>query len=498
MQAINLYLFSQIHYDKCMEYEAMLSKRDEKRKIKEYEFQSVLSLVNLLVESGAKMECFEGFYFSYCIDHISKEFDLLKIKKNEKVLNVELKSNTVSEDKIKNQLKQNRYYLTHLGTDIFLYTYIKDTQTLYTLENDILRECNVEELIECMNEFDFYEKGDIKDLFRAKDFLISPLNTPEKFMNGSYFLTQQQQEIEEEIMKRAYAGYCENKWGITGNAGTGKTLLLYDIAKKCSQYGRCCIVHCGILCDGHKVLNQALNNVDIYSAKEIVSIDLSSYRYVFVDETQRIYSSILENLIDMTKRLNIFTVFSYDINQILSKKEKNRNIIEKLYCLDNYKEKILSDKIRTNKEISSFIRNLIDLNDRAKRKHSYEDIDILYAKDVVNAKKIINLYQKKRKYVFISYTQSQYIGNVIDKYNGDYNTHQVIGQEFDNVLIVLDINFRYSEDGRLQGKDHPNPDYIFHKLFYQGVSRTREKLCILVVENIELFDKIISIKENNL
>lgn len=75
------------------------------------------------------------------------------------------------------------------------------------------------------------------------------------------------------------------------------------------------------------------------------------------------------------------------------------------------------------------------------------------------------------------------------------NTHQVIGQEFNNVIFSMDNNFRYSEDDRLQGKQHPNPDYIFYKLWYQGVSRAREKLCILVIGNKPLFTKILSIKK---
>ena len=36
---------------------------------------------------------------------------------------------------------------------------------------------------------------------------------------------------------------------------------------------------------------------------------------------------------------------------------------------------------------------------------------------------------------------------------------------------------------RIQGKEHPNPDLLFYKLLYQAISRAREKLCVLVVEN---------------
>ena len=45
-----------------------------------------------------------------------------------------------------------------------------------------------------------------------------------------------------------------------------------------------------------------------------------------------------------------------------------------------------------------------------------------------------------------------------------------------------------------QGKIHPNPDYIFYKLWFQGVSRARERLCILIIGNEPLFNNILQVK----
>lgn len=56
------------------------------------------------------------------------------------------------------------------------------------------------------------------------------------------------------------------------------------------------------------------------------------------------------------------------------------------------------------------------------------------------------------------------------------------------------IIFSMLKMGILQGKMHPNPNYIFYKLWFQGVSRAREKLCILVIGNEELFKKLLSVK----
>lgn len=50
----------------------------------------------------------------------------------------------------------------------------------------------------------------------------------------------------------------------------------------------------------------------------------------------------------------------------------------------------------------------------------------------------------------------------------DFDTHHVIGQEFDKVVMLLDSSFYYDENGTLQGIPHPNPDYLYPNLFYQG------------------------------
>ena len=56
----------------------------------------------------------------------------------------------------------------------------------------------------------------------------------------------------------------------------------------------------------------------------------------------------------------------------------------------------------------------------------YSDIDVLFANNTEEAKRLINLYDEKG-YIFISYTQSMYNRNSIDLYPSNYDTHHVIG-----------------------------------------------------------------------
>lgn len=60
-------------------------------------------------------------------------------------------------------------------------------------------------------------------------------------------------------------------------------------------------------------------------------------------------------------------------------------------------------------------------------------------------------------------------------------------------LMLMDDSFYYDENGVLQGVPHPNPDYLYPNLFYQGITRVREKIALVIVNSPRLFEKISSI-----
>ena len=124
----------------------------------------------------------------------------------------------------------------------------------------------------------------------------------------------------------------------------------------------------------------------------------------------------------------------------------------------------------------------------------YRSIILNYANTVDEAQRLLKYY-RANGFKFINYSKSNYNESPFAAYEEDYDTHHVIGQEFDEVVMLMDASFFYSEDGELQGVPHPNPDYLYPNLFYQGITRVREKLAIIVVDNFELFSKIATILE---
>jgi DNA polymerase III delta prime subunit len=495
MYSVNLYALSRINdKDIFSKYYNFLSKRKKKIVVKKHEQESLKTLVDTLIANDIILDELDFFFYNYAIPQIGKEFDILKIDDNY-VLNIELKSQPVTEEAMKNQLLRNKYYLSHLQQEQYFFTYVDSINKFYTLsKSSKLLECSISQLITILKQMSNPYRENIDQLFRISDFLVSPLNTPQEFINDDYFLTQQQEDYKNQILN-----IISNKrsdlhqfFSIKGSPGTGKTLLLYDIAKKLCDENDCCMIHCGNLSNGHLYLNTKIKNLDIISAKQAGTIeDFSKFNFIFVDESHRIYNSTFNRIADSVKQSNTTCFWSLDARQTLSKAERRRDIASNVSALPTLIEYKLSDKIRTNVELASFIKALFDLS-KCQKNQIYTNVRISFANTPQEAKKLI-VYYKNLGYVFIHCTPSSYFSSSLDAYRGTYNTHSVIGQEFDNILMVMDKHFYYDQQGKLQATTHPNPDYLYDKLLYQGLTRVREKLSIIIIEDESLFNSIISI-----
>lgn len=495
MRGLNLYIFTRCAEPKDYAfYEKQLSKREEIiAQIKYDEIDTIKFLVKLLIQSEITMHELDNWFYSFTIPQISKEFDLLLIDRNRKVVNIEIKSQETTVQKIEKQLIQNKYYLSNIADEIMSFTFIKKGENSYDLYryDEDLQKSTLVDLISCIRRIKNPVTDNIEELFKPNDYLISPINTPDAFLSGNYFLTNQQAEIRREVLNNIQSK--AQLYGIKGSAGTGKSLLIYDLAIEFAKYGSVCVIHSGNLSDGHRYLNSKVQNINIIPARSVSEELIEHYKYILVDETQRLYKSALDIIIESFNLGKVSVcVFAYDFVQVLSKKERQRNNPGRLKSISGYKEFELSTRIRSNKEIFSFVRNMMILSDKPPRKVNYKNVDVVCANTIEEAKDFKNYFVDKG-YKFITLTPSQYVKNEIDQFAGNTNSHEVVGQEFDRVVVILDSNFRYSEEGVLQAKQHPNPDYLFANLFYQNITRARERLAVIIYKNPEMFSKILQI-----
>lgn len=490
MKPVNLYEFSKsfvLSETPLTVYEKFNSKRDEAIQIKRKEIETIEKCIFALSDFVG-LENWDGFYYSFSIPQISKEFDLLKLG-DAIVLNLELKSEFTSNEKLLKQLVRNNYYLSHLDKKIIEIVYVADKNIFYLLEDNRLVEITVASVAKFINGIDNFYDDEIEVLFRPSQFLVSPINTPEKFINGNYFLTDHQEEIKSAIIKSTKDNKTFKFFQVVGGAGTGKTLLIYDIAKQFSKILNVCVVHCAYLADGHDYLNKNLDKLEIISIKDLKDLHFDKYDGFIIDEAHRLYREQFQYICEKVKTLNKFCVFGMDGEQYLTKTEQKNNINEEVSKLERCEHYRLTAKIRTNKELADFIHILRNISIPVETK-SFPNVKIIYADNYDYANRLIKSYEKQ-EYKYISFTPSTYVSHNIDKLLRAENTHHVIGQEFDKVLMVINESFEYLEDGRLGAYEHPYPNYLFAQLLYQGLTRVREKLAIIILNNKTLFEKLL-------
>lgn len=443
-----------------------------------YRHQEILDICALIERISVTVDKYKGFIYGYVVPQLNKEFDLIKISKTA-CLNIELKSQMISEDCVERQLKQNYHYLKLLDRELRLFTFVSSTGKVYTLnENQELKESSFEILSAEINSFVEYEFINLDKIFEPKNILVSPLNTPERFLDGDYLLTQHQEKIKKDILQKIETNAQNQFFGVTGGPGTGKTLLIYDLAVELSKTKKVLLIHSGIVCDGHKKLNDVLENVNIIPARDLNEDSFEDVEVLIIDEAQRLYFYSLNLVESKVGQKDMICIFSYDPKQRLSKSEMNSKTTEKIQKLSKENTFKLTTKIRTNKELALFITCLFDFS-KFKEDYRFPNVKIIYEPDKMNAMKRIKEISHKG-YKYISFTGSMYNFR-LSYQESETNTHNVIGQEYDGVCMLLDSNWEF--DGKkLISKIHPNPNYIFLNLLYQGLTRVRKKLVLVVCQ----------------
>ena len=490
LQPINLYTLTRIrNMPDFTAFEKHLSRRKYKLQEREREIESLNILIDMLLEEGASSFSLDSFYYSYVIPQLGKEFDLLKFT-DSIIINIELKSEDVGEERSLKQLRNNRHYLKHIGCPVLSFVFISNTRDLYEYKNDKLCRQSMTHLCQVLKEYSVPADISVNELFKVSNFLVSPLCTPDRFLKEEYILTQQQETFKNNILNRLSSPDSPDFFYIEGSAGTGKTLLFYDLARKLSENDKCCLIHCGTLTAGHRVIADAIENLTIFSMNDITdNTDLSCFRFIFVDGAHRIDTALLEKTVFYVRENKKTCFFSFDKKQVLSRNETAAEITDKIKAITGICGMDLKNKIRTNKNMQSFISSLFSLR---RKNQNFSSVSILYAENNSEAAELIELY-KEKGYIFINYTGSKSQSSSIDYFkNLEYcTTHDVIGQEFDNIIMYMDENFYYDGQGFLRSHPHPHRNYIYTNLLFQGVTRVKEKLCIIVINNEPLFHTLL-------
>ncbi len=477
MKSISIYaLTRKQNIEHLQKLEQQLSGREHMLKMKEWELESMRALVGRLELHMQDVSALRLFY-SFQIPRLGKEFDLLQIRENQ-IINIELKSGAVSEEAIQKQLIQNRYYLSALGKPIQSYTYISSQNRLMRLTNhDHVIEASWNQLCAALQKEGKDYSDDIENLFRAEWYLFSPLTEPNRFLNKEYFLTAQQRDIKRQILKKI----CEEQTGyfsFSGLPGTGKTLLLYDIAMKLSNRQQVCIIHCGEAGKKWEILHKRLQRIDFLSDNQLeTQFSLEDYHAILVDEAHLLSVEKLNVLLDMSEDRPI--IFSSDSEEMISPKEIDQSTMKRMEELPNLQTFRLTNRIRTNAELSSFIQNMMHLPVR-KNQNEFPHVSVVYANDTKEADTLVQDYIRQ------GYQYFSQMGNAELGITAVRDTEQMV--------VMLDERYYYDEDQYLRSRNPMQNGQSEVRRLFHLLNQAKENLAFVVKENETLYGILLDMK----
>ena len=481
-----------------------MSGRKHYLKIKEWEIQDLKAFSARLEEVAENAYELE-FFYSFVMPKLGKEFDLLRVNVDY-VVNVELKSGDVPDEVIQKQLMQNRHYLGTLGRTIYSYTYVSSRDRLVRLSNSgRLVDAHWEELAEVLRRQDNCYDGDIEELFKEDKYLISPLTDPGRFLRQEYFLTSQQKDIKKHILKRiqqngqsarntqhglspqgiqsglvkqgaqhgidgqeAQREQIVSVQGFTGLPGTGKTILLYDIAMQLSWREKVCVLHFGSWVKELEQLDQRLKRIDFYDRSMLEEWrNAGKYAAICVDEGHRIEENVLQEIMERAAEWKAQVIFSYDREDGISPMERKQDGTQLIEAIPGYISYQLTNRIRVNSELSAFIGCVMYVKNGNHRRE-YPSVALAYGNDSIEAGRLLQNYEEEG-YVYIR------------------DAVEVARKEFDRVVMLLDDSFFYDEAGYLRSEGEAVRN-LFH-----GLSRAKERVAMVVQDNAAVFETILGI-----
>ena len=453
MKSISIYTITRNQNIECLQkLERQLSGRTYFLKMREWELESMKALVRELEVHMQDVHALR-FFYSFQVPRLGKEFDLLQIK-DDQIVNIELKSGKVSDEAVRKQLLQNRYYLSVQGKMIQSYTYISSQERLVRLNNhDHIVEADWDQLCLALQRQSKDYEGDIEDLFQAEMYLFSPVTEPERFLNKEYFLTSQQKDIERRILdkiRKVKYGYF---W-FSGLPGTGKTLLLYDIAMKLSVHQKVCMIHCGETGKKWKILHDRLLRIAFLSDSQLEECpDLKEYSAILVDEAHLLSVKELHRILELSEKHPV--IFSSDDEDMISDEEMDRTMIREIEHLPDIQSFHLTNRIRTNAELSSFIQNMMHLPEKRMVRY-YPHIQVVYANDDEEAGILLKGYQNQ-------------------------------------LVFIIDERYYYDEKGYLreQRQKHQKPTAV--RTLFHRLNEAREEFAIIVKGNEAVYEVLLDL-----
>lgn len=413
------------------------------------------------------------------------------------VINLDLKHERTCnmEDKVRNKFEKQSGVLNLLDDlKILQLVYIASEKRLLEYSNQRFTNFSFETLSENLKRFaaDDTPKNIVASI-EPSDYLVSPISSVDRFLQGKYWLTPDQETIAEA---------CSNVglYAVSGSAGSGKSLIAYDLARRLARTKKILFVFSGSLRPAHNRLEHELKNASFVSANSFRDMDIDRFDCVLVDEAQRLYSKERIKLVTWAEahhKDRTIVVF-YDVNQTLGRKDAGNLMDSVVQSWINRRLAVrfhLDKGLRSNPSINAFVRELFALEKKPPLDVGVDDmlnsVEVRYF-DTHQAAYYWIENRINQGYQFIVPTPSTYDKSSSDAFSmmskGFRNTHSVIGGEFEDVVTYLDENIYYGNDGHLKGNF--GEYYAIKNETYVNMTRAKSHLSIAIINNPDVYQAI--------
>ena len=194
-------------------------------------------------------------------------------------------------------------------------------------------------------------------------------------------------------------------------------------------------------------------------------------------------------------------IISYDRDDLLALSERAECGADILEALPEFLHYRLTNHIRRSCELSAFIRCVIRTGEAgANKNRTYPSVSLSYAKDPDETVRLLRIYQNEG-YTYIRNSSAALTG-LEDVSEMTTEISDAACKEFTAVVMILDSGFFYDTSGYLRQKSMSadssaatSSDPVSHSAvrnLFHGLSRAKERIAIVVSENLPVFDTLLS------
>lgn len=171
-------------------------------------------------------------------------------------------------------------------------------------------------------------------------------------------------------------------------------------------------------------------------------------------------------------------IFSSDSEDMISPEEMDQTTIQKIERLPQILTFHLTNRIRTNAELSSFIQNMLHLP-RKKSSRYYPHIEVVCANNESETQNLLD------GYIHQGYQYRQ------TSTPADLNTAAV--RVTDRLVTVLDERYYYDTEGYLRSSLRNNSGSSDVRTLFHLLNQTKENLTLIIEKNESVYEILLEI-----